>query len=622
MEERYLEGLTLILVLGVAARWVAWRLHLPSILLLLVAGIVAGPILGYLHPDELFGDLLFPFVSICVSLILFEGGLNLNLRELREIGGVVRNLITLGALITWALGAGAAYLFLDFSWPLALLLGGIFVVTGPTVILPLLRYVRPTVRIRNTIKWEGILNDPIGAILAVLIFEAILAGGGARGAPAAALQFLYAVLAGALVGLAAAVLLLVLIYFHWVPEALDNALSLAMVVSAYTVSNSLQPESGLLAVTLMGIALANQRLIPLRHIVEFKENLRVLILSLLFILLAARLEARALAQVWLPSLLFLAALVLIVRPVAVWASTLRSKLSRQEKLFLAWMAPRGIVAAAVSSIFANRLIEAGIEGAERLVPVAFLVIIGTIVIYGLTAFPVARWLKLAEPSPQGVLFVGAHSWAREMARVLKKEGFQTALADSRWNHVSAARLEGLQAHYGVVLSERVLDEINPYGIGRLFAVTSNEEANSLAAVHFADVFGRSEVYQLPPAQPREPGSRRSIFPPHLQGRHLFASDATFERLSRLFEEGSVIKSTLLTEKFNFDSFRDMYGPDALPLFVIQKNKNLLIWTAKQPLKPRPGQTLISVVPPERGGEAGAAQQASQTASGVREKLPE
>ncbi len=603
MEERYLIGLTAILVLGVAARWLAWRLHLPAILLLLICGIVAGPVTNFLEPDDLFGNFLNPFVSLSVGLILFEGAMSLNLRELKEIGGVVRNLITIGVAVTWAIGSVSAWAILGLDYRLALLLGAVFVVTGPTVVIPLLRYVRPTPRIRNAIKWEGILIDPVGAILAVLVFEAILATGGS-GAREGAMQFLYSVLTGAGVGIAVAVFTVILLYFRWLPDFLDAGFTLGVVLGAFTLSNHFRAESGLLATTVMGIVLANQRFTPVRHIVEFKEHLRILIISTLFIVLSARLQAADIYAVWKPALAFLAVLVFIARPASVWLSCLGSKLSTNERRFLMWMAPRGIVAAAISSLFSEHLADEGIAGADILAPIAFIVIIGTVTIYGLTALPVANRLGLAEPSPQGVLFVGAHSWARRIALELKKVGFRVALADSRWKLVADARLEGLSAYYGAMLSEGVLDEINLYGIGRLAAVTSNDEANALAALHFHDDFGRSNVYQLAPE--RSGSGRRGVAPEHLQGRHLFQHDLTYAKLSKVFEEGAVIKTTPITEKFNYKRYKEIYGDNTIPLFLISKDReHLTVAAAAQPFTPKPGQTLISIVPGDAAREVEA-----------------
>ncbi len=594
MSEHLLVGLTLILVLGIAARWIAWRLHLPSILLLLLSGIAIGPVTGFLNPDEIFGELLLPLVSISVAVILFEGGLSLSLADLREIGSIVRNLVTLGVLVTWVITTGAAYLILGFDFPLALLLGAILVVTGPTVVIPLLRHVRPKGRIGSIVKWEGILNDPVGALLAVLVYEAILAGGFHGGARAIVEQFFTSVAVGCAVGFVGAALMVVLLKFYWIPDFLHNAFSLMMVVSVFTVSNIWEAESGLLATTVMGIALANQKFCPVKHIVEFKENLRVLMISSVFIILSARLRISDLAEVGFSGVVFLAVLMMVARPAAVAISTMGSGLSSAERKFLVWMAPRGIVAAAVSSIFSVRLTEAGVAQAEQLLPVTFLVIIGTVTIYGLGAFPVARRLGVAQLDPQGALIVGAHSWARAIGQALEREGVRVTLVDSNRAHVAAANLAGLPARYGAILSEKVLDEIDLYGISRLLAVTSNDDANSLAALHFAEIFGRAEVYQISPGNGDSSG-RKSTSPEHLAGRFLFGEAVTYDHLWRMFDAGATVKTTRITEKFDYAAFRRMYGESAVPMFVIGEEGELSVVTAESSARPRAGQTLFSLV---------------------------
>ncbi len=620
MNEHYLIGLAAILVTGILARWIAWRLRLPSILLLLIAGIVAGPVTGFLNPDELFGPMLTPFVSLSVGVILFEGGLSLDFRELRETGNVILRLITMGAAVTWALAAAAAWLILGFSGELPVLFGAILVVTGPTVVIPLLHHVRPKGQVAAVIRWEGILNDPVGALLAVLVYEAIRAGSLATQAQEAGLQLLYAALVGAGVGVAAALVLLVLIRYYLVPDELQNAFSLCMVVLAYTVSDHFQPESGFLATTLMGLVLANQRRVAVRHLVEFKENLRVLVISVLFIVLAARLTVDDLQQADWRAWTFLAVLIFLVRPAAVWISAVGSKLSAAEREFLAWMAPRGIVAAAVSSIFAERLAEAGVEGAERLVPVTFLVIIGTVTIYGLTAFPFARRLGLAEGSPQGALFVGAHSWAREMALALQKEGLRVVMADSNWYNVTRARMAGLPVHYGGILSEHVLEEIDLYGIGRLLALTSNEEANTLAALHFAGIFGRKEVYQLKPYTGPQ-ATRKQVSPLHLSGRILFGENVTYDYLAQRFAAGATLKRSKLTEQFDWKAWQEKYGPEALLLFVVRDEdgrRRLLISAADATPRPKPGDVVIGLVEEK---EQPPLRRASSASAGNREASP-
>jgi NhaP-type Na+/H+ or K+/H+ antiporter len=593
MTEQILLGLASIIILGIGAEWLAWRFRLPSILLLLVFGLIAGPVSGFLNPDALFGDLLLPLVSVAVAVILFGGGLNLRVSELRQIGSVVRNLVTFGALITWLIGAGAAHFLLKLDFALALLLGAILVVSGPTVIIPLLRHLRPSRQVGSILKWEGIVIDPIGAILAVLVFEAILAGGFQEAVTVTAVGLLKTIVIGGGFGMLGAMIMVLLLRRFWIPDFLHGAVSLALVIGVFAASNSLQTDSGLLAAAVMGIAMANQKTVSVRHIVQFKEDLGVLLVSGLFILLAARVQLSDLGHIGMGSLAFLGVLMLVARPASVALSTLRSRLSRSERLFLSWMAPRGIVAAAISSIFALRLVDVGYPKAELLVPITFMVIMSTVTIYGLTASPLARRLKVASPNPQGVLVVGAHSWSRAIASALQAEGYSVLVVDDSWANISAARMAGLPTFYASILSQYALDEIELGGIGRLLALTSDDEYNSLAALQFIDVFGRAEVYQLPP-RGEEKGPRETVSR-HLQGRLLFGEGIGYTYLASRFARGAVIKTTKLTQEFDYDAFRKLYGEEAIPLFTIAQNGNLVVFTKDSPPTPRPGHTLISLV---------------------------
>ncbi|MCJ7763807.1 MAG: cation:proton antiporter, partial [Dehalococcoidales bacterium] len=568
MDDNVLLGLACIIVLGITASWLAWRLRLPSILLLLIFGFIAGPGTGFLNPDGLFGDLLLPIISLSVAIILFEGGLNLRFAELKETGGVVLKLITIGVLATWLIGSAAAYFILDLDLELAILLGAILVVTGPTVILPLLRHLRPAGQVGAVLKWEGIVIDPVGAMLAVLVFQAIVAGGGQEAASAIALSLVKTLLFGGAIGVLGAVILVQLLKRYWIPDFLHSVVSLALVIAAFTASNYLQTDSGLLSVTVMGIALANQKSVNVRHIIEFKENLRVLLISGLFILLTAQLQISELEKIGIGSIALLAILMLVARPASVALSSLGSKLKLKERLFISWLAPRGIIAAAVASVFALRLTEAGYTQAELLVPLTFVVIAGTVTVYGLSAAPLARWLKVAEPDPQGVLIVGGHSWARAIATTLHKEGFKVLIVDTNWANISAARMTGVSTFYGNILSQYTLDEIELGGVGRLMALTSDNEYNSLATLQLANDLGRSAVYQLPAAG--EEQEKRAVSQ-HLRGRLLFAPDATYSYLAEQFASGATIRTTELTEEFDYDAFKKYYGESALPLFLIDQS---------------------------------------------------
>ena len=395
-------------------------------------------------------------------------------------------------------------------------------------------------------------------------------------------------------GLLGAALLVVPLARHWVPDSLQNPIVLAGIFVLFTAANLLQKESGLLAVTVMGIGLANQRQVAVKHLVAFKENLTVLLVSSLFIILAARLQPADFRFLDLNIILFLSALVLLGRPATVLLSTIRSKLTWREKLFLCCMAPRGIVAAAVSSVFALEMVDAGHAGADRLPTVTFAVIVGTVTLYGLGATPLARWLGLARPNPQGVVFVGAHSWAREAAAALVAQGYPVLMADSDWANISAARLAGLPTYYGSILGEHALESIEFGEFGRLIAMTPNDEVNSLACLRFVEIFGRAEVYQLAFG---DSGGRREAVSLEQRGRLLFGNGVTHARLADRFERGSTVKATHLTKEFDYAAFRALHSDATVPLFIIQEKGEVVFFTAESTITPLPGEVLVSLTDP-------------------------
>lgn len=584
-------SLASILFLGMLAQWLAWRLQVPSILFLLLSGFIIGPMLGVLQPDALFGDSLLPLVSLSVALILFEGGMSLEMREWRAVGHVVRNLVTVGALVTWAVGALAAYWLLDFDGSLAVLLGAILIVTGPTVVIPMLRQIRPVERIAGILKWEGILIDPIGALVAVLVFEVITIGEGWHGTTVAISGLLKTTIIGVVLGGAGAWLLIILLKRHWVPDFLQNPMTLMIVLTGFVISNLFQEESGLFTVTLMGIILANQKIVLVKHIIEFKENLRVLLISVLFIVLSARLEFGQVTQLGWSAIAFLGVMIFIARPLSVFAACAGSCMSFKEKLFVSWMAPRGIVAAAVSSIFALELAKKGVANADQLVSVTFIVIIGTILVYGLTAAPLARRLGLADPDPQGLLFLGAHPWALQLGMVVNRLGIPVLMVDSNKNNIQRARMAGLRTYYGNALYEHTLEEMDLSGIGRLLALTSNDEVNSLAVLYYSDQFGMGQVYQLAPST--KSGDEEE-FAPELMGRILFSPRANYHYISERVAQGATFKITPITEEFTFEDFKKRY-PDALPMFILTEEGRLLVLTADASREPRAGEKILALV---------------------------
>ena len=594
MNEEKLIELASIVVIGIGSQWLAWKFRIPSIMFFLVLGFVVGPVLNFIHPDSLLGELLFPVVSVSVALILFEGGLTLRLGELKDVGRVVITLIILGAVITWIISSSAAYFILNLDLRISILLGAILVVTGPTVIGPLLGHIRPLKRVGRILKWEGILIDPVGAILAVLVFEVILAGEISAAGTVVFLGILKTILIGGVIGFGMAQLLIQLLRKFLIPDFLQESVAFVMVIGAFVFSNVLQSESGLLTVTLMGLFMDNQKLVSIKHIIEFKENLRVIIISSIFILLAARLQLSDFENFNLSTIIFLLVLILVARPVSVFLSTIGSKLNWRERTFISWMAPRGIVAAAVSSVFAFKLAESGIEGSEILVPITFLVIVFTVTVYGLTSYPIAKLLKVVQSKPQGILFVGAHSWARSIAKVIKEKGFNVIMVDTNRSNIKEARLDGLPAYLGTILSEHIADEIDLDGIGRLMALTPNDEANSLASLHLSEAFERGEMYQLPPLSEKS-GKEVEYSPKHLRARFLFGKGINYYHLNSLFESGWTLKSTKLTETFSYDDMRKHYGENLIPFFLIDENKRLFVSTIENPIEPESGDSVIALI---------------------------
>ena len=604
-----------VVVLAIGAQWVAWRVRIPAILLLLTIGFVAGPVstllspdgAAFLNPDDLIGtDLLFPVVSLAVALILFEGGLSLHLADLREAGGVIRNLCTAGAVVTGLLATLAAYYLLDAGFAVSLILGCMLVVTGPTVIGPMIRHIRPAERVGTIAKWEGIVIDPVGATLGILALASVEAVEMGTSGPMSAvvIGLIKTIVYGGAIGVAAAWAALFCMRRYWIPDHLQSPVLLMLVVGCFALADVLQAESGLLAVTLMGVVMVNQKSVSLKHVIEFKENLRVLLISLLFIVLAARIKLETLDDLGWQSVAFVAVLMLVIRPASVFASTVKSGLSWQEKLFLSWLAPRGIVAAALASVFAITLqeLEKGLSGepvllqpgaAAKLEPVTFLVIVVTVTVYGLTAGPLAKRLGLSASNPQGILFASAHPGARAIAKAVQEAGFNVLMVDSNRNNVHVARMEDLPAVYASILSEPVMEELDLAGIGRLLALTRNDEINALAAFRFVEAFGRSEVYRLRAANVGP--ARTETSGEVLHGRRLFGDDATYSYLDERFDGGAVVKRTKLTAEFDYGAFRELYGQSALALFTVTATGNLMVNTSDQPLAPGPGDTVIAVV---------------------------
>lgn len=581
---------------ALACQWLAWRLKLPAILFLLLAGIIAGPALGWLDPEALFGPLLMPLVSLAVALILFEGSLTLHLSQWREIGSVVHRLVTVGALVTWLIIALATHWLLGFDWPLAILFGTLTLVTGPTVIVPMLRVVRPKSTIANILRWEGIMIDPIGALLAVVVYSFIIASADGNGLVQSLITFAGVIFCGTALGAAGGWLLGQIMREQWLPEYLHNLASLAAVLGIFIAANQIVHESGLLAVTVMGMWLANMRGVDVRQILHFKENLSVLLISGLFILLAARLDLHALLGLGPAVLALLLVIQLLARPLNVWLATLGSTLSWRERALLAWIAPRGIVAAAVSAIFAIRLHQAGHQDALLLVPLTFAVIIGTVVLQSATARPLARLLKVAEPAPSGFLIVGANEPARAIAKALQQLGCRVLLTDSSWENIRAARMDGLPTYFGNPASQHADAHLDLVGLGHLLGLSPAGEINALACARFRHDFGHGRLFVLASGLEKQRSDKHRAAEEH-RGHLLGASSMTYLQLANRLHQGAELYSTNLTEGFDWDAYKALHDERAHLLFARDGHGWVHVASPDNPLQPQPGWTLVALIEP-------------------------
>ncbi|MBC8756950.1 sodium:proton antiporter [Kordia sp. YSTF-M3] len=501
-----------IIILGILAQWVAWKLKIPAILPLILIGLLVGPIAAeYLSEDGtkwiepiwngekgLFpGESLFYFVSLAISIILFEGGLTLKRSEIKNVGPVITKLITLGSTITFFGAAIVAHLTFGLSWELSFLFSGLIIVTGPTVITPILRNIPLKKDISTVLKWEGILIDPIGALVAVLVFEFISVEGDSGFTKTALIEFGKIILFGTTFGFTFAHALAFAINKKFIPHYLLNVVSLSTVLLVFVESEIFAHESGLLAVVVMGMVLGNGKLENIKELLYFKESLSILLISILFILLAANIniEDLMLLYTWETAVLFLV-VVFIIRPIGVFLSTAKSKLKINEKLFISWVGPRGIVAAGIASLFGSKLMSQGVEGAEYITPLVFMIVLGTVLLNATTARLFAKVVGVFLTKSDGILIVGASKVSRLLGHYLETNGRHVVLIDSNQNNIAKAKEIGLEAINTDIYSNTLNDNIELNDVGYLMAMTGNTAINKYAIEKFSEQFGENGSFRL------------------------------------------------------------------------------------------------------------------------------
>lgn len=500
-----------IIILGILAQWFAWRLKIPAILPLILIGLLVGPVATLFTPDNtkliepiwngesgLFpGESLYYFVSLAIAIILFEGGLTLRRSEILNVGPVIVKLITVAVAITFA-GAGiAAHFILGLSWQISLLFSALIIVTGPTVISPILRNIPLKKDVSSILKWEGILIDPIGALVAVLVFEFILAGKGEAYTTTALIEFGKIVLFGFTFGFTFAHALSFAVKKKVIPHYLLNVFTLATVLGVFVLADQFAHESGLLAVVVMGIIMGHTNLPNLKELLYFKESLSVLLISILFILLAANINYEDLLLVynWETLILFVV-IVFIVRPLGVFLSSINSTLEFNEKLFISWVGPRGIVAAGIASLFGLKLMNQNIPNAELITPLVFTIVLGTVLLNATTARPIAKLFGVFLTDAQGILIVGSSSFSRLIAQYLKDNKRHVVIVDNNKSNIEKAKQKGIDAIHANIYSDDLIDNIELSDVGYMMALTGNTSVNKKAIENFAKTFGEHGTYRV------------------------------------------------------------------------------------------------------------------------------
>lgn len=530
-----LAGLGLAMVLAVGCQLIAARLHLPAIVLLLPVGFIAGAITNDVNPTYLFGSTFQPLVSVGVALILFEAGLRLR-RTGAGLGSVVARLVSIGVLLTLVGIMVAAKLIFGLNWGVCLMLGAILVVSGPTVVMPLLAFVRPTRSVRLVLKWEGTLIDPIGALLGVAAFTAVKAGAGGS-KPFHLGELVGSLAVGTAVGvLGAAVLWLLLRELQTTQPQMSIPAALMCVIGALVAADLIREDSGFVAAAIMGAALANQKKLDVSGVLAFQGTIVTLLIGLLFILISASVTPSEVKSVLGESIALIAIMVFVLRPLVVVLSTIGSKLNWRERAFVAWMAPRGIVAAATASAFGLELTHAGVAGANKILPIAFMVIFGTVVIYGLTGVPVARLLGVAGKKAPTVMVVGGNPAVLAISRTLKAAGAEVRIWTSDPAEQTAVREAGLETgstgiSRDLETREAVLEEVD-----KALFMTDSDDFNALAAYELRGELGTDRVFRLAPAH-----GLLDIEPDSADGGILFNEDLTYRELSRRLEAGARVE---------------------------------------------------------------------------------
>lgn len=596
MSEHLLVAFTLIGVLGVGAQWIAWRMNLPAIVLMAAAGLLIGPIFGWIHPEEDFGEFYRPLISVAVAVILFEGGLQLKFSELRGLGRGVGQLVLVGGPLAWIFGSLAGHYVAGLTWPTAVLFAGIMIVTGPTVIMPLLRQAKLSTRPAALLKWEGIINDPIGALAAVIVFEYVHRLANPEMAT-------YQIFGSLIIGTALCTFWGILLGWGlaqgfrrgWVPEFLKSPVLLTSVLLGFTFANFIQEEGGLLAVTAMGVTMANAKMPSINQLRHFKENIAILFVAGVFVILTANLSWDVLRQIDGRIILFVLTMLFVVRPLSVILGTIGTELKWSERLLVGWIAPRGIVAVAVSGLFAASMTgDRGFVDGELMVPLAFAMVFATVILHGFTISPLGKALDLAMKKPPGILVVGASPWSTALAQKLLELEVPILITDTNYRSLRAARQAGLETYYGEILSEVTEHHIELVRYGHLLALTGNDAYNALVCTDLSPEMNRAQTYQLSSQGTEE---RRNTVSFTLQGRTFLKGRNSLEDLLKKHWAGWSFQFTRLSDTYTPEDYRKSLQEGSL-IVMVQRKSELIFQADENPITLQAGDRVLAYCPPE------------------------
>ena len=595
-------AIALVGALGVGSQWLAWRLRMPAIVLMLVAGLLIGPVFGVFDPQRDIGSLMQPIIALAVAVILFEGGLTLNFHRLADAKVGVKRLVLVGAPLGWLLSTLALRYGAGLSWESSTVFGGIMIVTGPTVIAPLLRTARLSRRPAALLQWEAIVNDPLGALAAVLAFEVVLVLNTSTTVGGAIMALLIGIVVATVLGCAGGFGIAAAFRRGLVPEFMKVSVLFAALLAVFAASDAMLHESGLLAVTIMGIVIANANLPSYEELRRFKEHATILLVSGVFILLAAGLDFAALGALNWRTVLFLAAVILVARPLTVLLSLVGSGLPWKEQFFIAFTGPRGVVLVAVAGLFAERLLDLGFEDAALIGPLAFVLVSVTVVLHGFTLRPMASWLGLTATEVPGVIIVGGSSWTTALAEALSKADVPVLVTDPNYGHLREARALGIPTFSGDILSEAAEERLEFVSYSTLIAATDNDAYNTLVASDLAPEYGRENVFQVKRAKSE---NARHQLPQSLGGRKL-GCDASHDEMEERLREGWTFRVTRLTEEFTFEDWRNR-RPEAQLMGRLSPAGEVQFICTDEEARPGPGVRLLAFRPPGAEDAPGAQQ---------------